>query len=57
MKKCTIILADEPTGSLDKKNSDLIISYIKELNLSGKTIIMVTHEEALKKIGDYTIEL
>jgi putative ABC transport system ATP-binding protein len=57
MKKCTIVLADEPTGSLDRKNSDCIINYMKELNATGKTIIMVTHDEALKRIGDYTIEL
>jgi putative ABC transport system ATP-binding protein len=45
MKQCTIVLADEPTGSLDKKNANIIVNYIKELNAIGKTIVMVTHDE------------
>jgi len=40
-----IILADEPTGNLDSKNSDRIIELIKELHrVKGATIILVTHE-------------
>lgn len=45
MKKCSIILADEPTGSLDKYNANLIVEHLKELNSIGKTIILVTHDE------------
>lgn len=57
MKKCSIILADEPTGSLDKHNANLIMGHIKELNKGGKTIILVTHNEELKKMGDAILEL
>jgi putative ABC transport system ATP-binding protein len=40
-----IILADEPTGNLDSKNSDRIIELLKELHrINGATIILVTHE-------------
>ncbi|MCR6095614.1 ABC transporter ATP-binding protein [Salipaludibacillus agaradhaerens] len=57
MKKCSIILADEPTGSLDKYNANLIMEHLQELNRSGKTIILVSHDEELKKMGDVIIEL
>lgn len=39
-----IILADEPTGTLDSKNASLIMYVFKEFNNSGKTIILVTHD-------------
>lgn len=38
-----ILLADEPTGSLDSKSSDELLSLFEQLNNSGQTILMVTH--------------
>ncbi|MCR5836590.1 MAG: ATP-binding cassette domain-containing protein [Lachnospiraceae bacterium] len=49
LKKCSIILADEPTGSLDKKNADIVMDYLFELNKEGKTVVVVTHDEEYKK--------
>jgi putative ABC transport system ATP-binding protein len=40
-----IIIADEPTGNLDSEMSAEIMSLFRELNDSGITIVMVTHEE------------
>lgn len=39
-----IILADEPTGNLDKKNALLVRDFLKEMNRKGKTVIVVTHD-------------
>jgi macrolide transport system ATP-binding/permease protein len=44
LREPVIIFADEPTGNLDTKNSSEIMRILSELNASGKTIVMVTHE-------------
>lgn len=46
-KKCDIILADEPTGSLDYENADIVMNILHDFNNQGKTIIMVTHDEKI----------
>ena len=38
-----LILADEPTGALDSKSSDELLSLFEAINASGQTILMVTH--------------
>lgn len=57
IKKCDIILADEPTGSLDSQNADAVMDILRSLNSEGKTIILVTHDEKIKKQGKRVIEL
>lgn len=47
----SVILADEPTGSLDEATGRSVIDIFKELNGSGKTIIMVTHDRELAEQG------
>lgn len=42
-----IILADEPTGALDTKNSLMVMDILSELNRQGKTVIIVTHESLI----------
>ena len=41
----SIILADEPTGNLDSKTSEEIMTLFEEIHQNGNTIIVVTHEE------------
>lgn len=57
LKKCDIVLADEPTGSLDKKNAEVVLNILKKLNKQGKTIILVTHDEDIKKQGNRVMNL
>ncbi len=45
----SIILADEPTGNLDTVTSNEVMEYFTKLNESGKTIIVITHEEDIAK--------
>jgi putative ABC transport system ATP-binding protein len=42
-----IILADEPTGNLDTKTGELVMSFLEKFHKEGKTIIMVTHDPDL----------
>jgi lipoprotein-releasing system ATP-binding protein len=41
-----VLLADEPTGNLDRKNGDLVAEIFHELAATGQTIVMVTHDMA-----------
>lgn len=42
-----IILADEPTGALDKKTGQEVMNIFKDLNKQGKTIVIITHDNAI----------
>lgn len=57
VKKCSVILADEPTGSLDEKNAETVIQILRELNEMGKTVIIVTHNQKLVDSEDFVVRL
>lgn len=57
IKKCNLILADEPTGSLDRKNGEKIMTILGRMREEGKTVVLVTHNDELKKRGDRIVEL
>ena len=57
LKDPGIILADEPTGSLDKDNEIIVFEIIKKLKEEGKTIIVVTHEDEILHYFDRTVKI
>lgn len=52
-----IILADEPTGNLDSKSGDNILSLLKKLNRGGATLIIVTHDDRIARQAGQQIKL
>ena len=57
VSKPKVLLADEPTGALDSKTSREVMSLIQEINNSGKTILVVTHEEDIAKMCKRIVRL
>lgn len=53
----SLILADEPTGNLDSKTSDELMSLLVDIHRAGNTIIVVTHEEAIARYAHRIIRL
>jgi putative ABC transport system ATP-binding protein len=53
----TIILADEPTGNLDSKNAEAVLSLLDKLHQEGATICMVTHDPASAKRAGRCLEM
>jgi len=56
-KKCEVILADEPTGSLDKENAEMVLNILKKMNAEGRTVILVTHDEGIMSQAQRVISL
>lgn len=52
-----IILADEPTGNLDKKNEKLIFNMLKDLANKGKCVIVVSHSDSIFEYADKVFKL
>ena len=51
------ILADEPTGSLDTANSEILMDELKKLHEMGKTVIVITHDDSVAEKCDRIIEI
>lgn len=53
-----LVLADEPTGNLDTKNSDIVLNMLQQSNKElGQTVLMITHNPAAAAYGDHTIHM
>ncbi|MEG2837687.1 MAG: ATP-binding cassette domain-containing protein, partial [Erysipelotrichaceae bacterium] len=57
LKPSSIILADEPTGSLDSENRDEILAILHDMCKVGKTLIIVTHDPIVAKSCDRIVKL
>jgi len=53
----SVILCDEPTGNLDSSTSDQVMDLLSELNDSGSTIVVVTHDDSIAKRCSRTIRI
>jgi putative ABC transport system ATP-binding protein len=53
----SILLADEPTGNLDSKNSEAVMDLLRQLHSEGATICMVTHDPRFAGVADRSIHL
>ena len=57
LKPSELILADEPTGSLDPANRETVLELIRKINSEGKTVLMVSHDDHVVNTADRVIEL
>ncbi len=53
----SVLLADEPTGNLDSRNGEAVMTLLDELHSGGATICMVTHDERFAKCAARTVHL
>lgn len=52
-----ILLADEPTGNLDLRNGDMVMTLLSQLHAAGHTVCVVTHDERFRSLSDRTVFL
>jgi putative ABC transport system ATP-binding protein len=57
MNNPSVIIADEPTGDLNRHDEDRIMEIFQNIHSQGKTIVMGTAKDELRRYGDRTIEL
>ncbi len=57
LQESDLILADEPTASLDSENAKVILEYLKKLNVQEKTIVVVTHNKSILSYFSRVIRL
>ncbi len=53
----SVILADEPTGALDSRTGREVLSFLKQLNREGDTVVLITHDNSIAVRADRIIRL
>lgn len=57
VKKCRLVLADEPTGSLDKENAMNVIHLLDEMRKLGRSVVVVTHSDGFEGVATQIVSL
>jgi putative ABC transport system ATP-binding protein len=57
LKPCDLILADEPTGSLDPANAAAVVDMLRDLNARGRTVVIVSHDQRVAAACDRVFAL
>jgi putative ABC transport system ATP-binding protein len=52
-----VILADEPTGSIDRVNADLVLQLLRDLHSAGRTLVVVTHDAKVARAAERVMPL
>jgi putative ABC transport system ATP-binding protein len=53
----SVLLADEPTGNLDSKSGEELLSVFKRLNKEGRTVVVVTHDQSIAESAEKIVKM
>jgi len=57
IKEPTVVLADEPTGNLDRASADVVLDALVDVARNGATVVISSHDPVVVQRGDYALEL
>ena len=52
-----LVLADEPTGNLDRASGEAILELLRDVHREGRTLVLVTHDDAIASVADRRVRL
>jgi putative ABC transport system ATP-binding protein len=57
VKQPQLLLSDEPTSQLDAESAKMVVELLKEVSLSGTTVVVATHDQTLSEVADHIVRL
>jgi ABC-type ATPase involved in cell division len=57
VKQPQLLLSDEPTSQLDTESAKMVVELLKEVSLSGTTVVVATHDQTLSEVADHIVRL